>query len=82
MFRSLDILRNLPGNEERQQTCEEFKDSLLGALRPRLRRDVHASELSPLQEYLYVFQKLGRCEYIAYIHSSFFSAVLDKVAIT
>ena len=63
MFRSLDILRNLPGNEERQETCEAFKQSLLSAIRPRVRRDVHsaaANELSPLQEYLYVFQKLGR----------------------
>jgi len=60
MFRSLDILKNLPGNEERQETCESFKESMLNALRPRVRRDILAADLSPLQEYLYVFQKLGR----------------------
>jgi hypothetical protein len=60
MFRSLDILKNLPGNEERQETCESFKESLLLALRPRVRRDVAGTDIAPLQEYLYVFQKLGR----------------------
>ena len=60
MFRSLDILKNLPGNEEREETCESFKNSLLNALRPQVRRDVSEIDISPLHEYLYVFQKLGR----------------------
>lgn len=60
MFRSLDILKNLPGNLEREETCETFKNSLLSALRPIVRRDVAGIDIAPLQEYLYVFQKLGR----------------------
>jgi len=62
MFRSLAILKSLPGNEEREQTCETFKNSLLTALRPILRRDVAGVDIAPLKEYLYVFQKLGRSE--------------------
>lgn len=34
MFHSLDILKSLPGHEERQETCETFRNSLLSALRP------------------------------------------------
>ena len=60
MFRSLAVLRNLPGNEEREETCETFKNSLLAALRPIVRRDVAGMDIAPLQEYLYVFQNLGR----------------------
>ena len=63
MFRSLDVLKNLPGNEEREQTCESFKVSLLAALRPRVQRDVldrNAAASAALKEYLYVYQRLGR----------------------
>ena len=60
MFRSLEVLKNLPGNEEREQTCESFKQSLLSALRPRLLRDAVDRNVTPLQEYLYVYQRLGR----------------------
>jgi hypothetical protein len=60
MYRSLAILKNLPGNLEREETCETFKNSLLSALRPIVRRDVAGADIAPLQEYLYVFKKLGR----------------------
>ena len=60
MYRSLDILHNLPGHEERKETCETLSCALLAALRPRVRRDILNLDLSPLQEYLYVYQKLGR----------------------
>lgn len=62
MFKSLEILKNLPGNEERQSTCDSFKESLLSAVRPRLQRDVAGDDLTPLQEYFYVFQKLDRLD--------------------
>jgi hypothetical protein len=65
MYRSLAILQNLPGNEERAETCETFKNSLLNALRPIVRRDVAGIDVAPLKEYLYVFQKLDR--YIYYL---------------
>jgi len=60
MYKSLAILKNLPGNIEREETCETFKNSLLTALRPIVRRDVAGLDTTPLQEYLYVFKKLGR----------------------
>lgn len=63
MYRSLAILKNLPGNLEREETCETFKNSLLSALRPIVRRDIANSDISPLQEYIYVFKKLGRYVY-------------------
>lgn len=60
MFRSLEILKNMPGHEERKETCETLSNSLLSALRPRVRRDVAGADLSPLHEYLYAYEKLGR----------------------
>lgn len=60
MYRSLDILKNLPGHEERKETCEALSGALLAALRPRVRRDIVNLDLSPLHEYLYVYEKLGR----------------------
>eukprot|EP01038_Epipyxis_sp_PR26KG_P010065 gene10065-13525_t len=76
MFRSLEILKNLPGNEERQETCEAFKSSLLEALRPLVRRDVTEIDTSPLHEYLYVFQKLGR---EMELHQEYIKARPDRV---
>ena len=60
MYRSLGMLHNLPGHEERQETCETLSDALLAALRPRVRHDIVSLDLSPLHEYLYVYDKLGR----------------------
>ena len=76
MYRSLDILHNLPGHEERKETCETLSCALLAALRPRVRRDILNLDLSPLQEYLYVYQKLGRSvifHYGIYFYFSFFN---------
>lgn len=60
MYKSLDILQNLPGHEERKETCESLSDALLAALRPKVRKDIVSSDLSPLHEYLYVYEKLGK----------------------
>ena len=62
MYRSLEILRNLPGHEERKETCESLSSALLSALRPRVLKDIILLnlDLSPLHEYSYVYQKLGR----------------------
>lgn len=89
MIRSLGILKNLPGNEERETTCDTFKTSLLSQLRPKMKRDVsggsseaHAVDLiAPLQEYLYVFQKLGRfvCCFVQYSsYPEFLSLILPS----
>ena len=59
MFRSLDILRNISGHEEREQTYNELKETLLEDIRPRVRRDILNNDISPLVEYLYVYEKLG-----------------------
>lgn len=60
MQHSLAVLRNLPGGEERQATYDAFKNSLLNALRPIVRRDIIGMDVAPLKEYLYVFSKLER----------------------
>jgi len=60
MLFSLDILQNMPGHDERKETCLALIDSLLSALRPRVRRDVVGLDVSPLFEYLYVYEKLDR----------------------
>ncbi len=60
MFKSLEVLKSLPGDEERRETCESFKASLLGALRPKVIRDISEGNNALLQEYLYVFKKLDR----------------------
>jgi hypothetical protein len=64
MFKSLEILQNLPGNEEREETCENFKNLLLDTVRPRVRKVIKENELSQLQEYVYVFEKLGRLDLV------------------
>ena len=48
------------GHDERITTCEKFRESLLSALRPRLRQDVTTADLTPLREYLYVYDKLDK----------------------
>lgn len=60
MFRSCEVLQNMPGHEERLCTCDSFRDSLLSALRPRMQHDVTTADLSPLHEYLYVYDKLSK----------------------
>lgn len=60
MYKSLDILQNMPGHEERKETCETLSNLLLSTLRPRVRRDIAGLDLSPLHEYLYAYNKLGK----------------------
>ena len=60
MHRSLTILQNLPSHDERKETFESLSEALLAALRPRVRRDIVSLDLSPLHEYLYVYEKLNR----------------------
>lgn len=60
MYKSLDILKNISGHEEREQTYNELRDTLLTAMRPQVLRDVEGSDLAQLQEYLYVYAKLGK----------------------
>jgi hypothetical protein len=60
MFRSCEVLQNMPGQDERLATCDSFRDSLLSALRPRMQHDVTTADLSPLHEYLYVYDKLSK----------------------
>lgn len=60
MYKSLQILQKMPGHEEREETYESLSHTLLGALKPRVRRDLAALDLSPLHEYIYVYDKMGR----------------------
>lgn len=61
MFISLDVLRNLPGHEERQDTCIKYRSTLLDALRPNIQQELNTMNIVALQEYLYVFRRLN-CE--------------------
>ncbi len=60
MYRSLEILRNMPGHDERRESCEALTETLLSVVRPRVRSNVAGHDLTPLHEYLYVYEKLGR----------------------
>lgn len=64
MYQSLVILKNLPGHEERQETGETMKLTLLNALRPTIREDVIDLKLNSLREYLFVFKTLKRYSFI------------------
>ena len=61
MFRSLAILRNLPGHEARTEECHTLRESLLQILRPRVQRDLIGNDMKPLFEHIYVYNKLDRC---------------------
>lgn len=58
MFRSLSILKKLPGHDLRLASCNTLRDSLLSSLRPTIRRDIANADFIMLKEYLYIFQKL------------------------
>ena len=60
MHRSLEILGNIPGHDERKETYLQLSNTLLSILRPRVRRDVVGFDMTPLNEYLHVYNKLGR----------------------
>ena len=60
MYKSLQVLQKMPGHEEREETYQSLSHTLLGALKPRVRRDLAALDLSPLHEYIYVYDKMGR----------------------
>jgi hypothetical protein len=60
MYKSLGVLRNISGHDEREKTYIELRDTLFTALHPQLLRDIEGTDLSPLKEYLYVYEKLGK----------------------
>ena len=66
MYRSLEILKNISGHDERKQTFDELRNTLLEIMRPKVRQDVEESNFEPLHEYLYVYNRLGR--YVAVFH--------------
>ena len=60
MMNSLDILKHLPGHEDREEACENVRNYLLESLRPKVAQDVHNSDSSRLKEYYYIYEKLRR----------------------
>jgi hypothetical protein len=60
MFRSLKILENLPGHDERRSTCETMKTSLLQSLIPKVKRGILSNDFAVLHDFLYVYKKMGR----------------------
>jgi hypothetical protein len=59
MFHSLELLKHLPGHEDRQENCHKFRSTLLDALRPNVQKELSTMNTAALQEYAYVFRKLG-----------------------
>ena len=64
MVKSLEILQNMPGHEERKEACASLTEQLLSVVRPRVRAEIGGTELTSLHEYLYVYGKLGRFVYV------------------
>ncbi len=62
MFQSLEVLKSLPGHEDRLETCNKYRITLLDALRPNLQKEMTSMNIPALQEYLYVFDKLDRLD--------------------
>eukprot|EP01035_Chromulina_nebulosa_P017938 gene17938-23562_t len=62
MGKSLDVLRNISGHEERQETYQSLCESLLEIMRPKVREDISGSDMVSLKEYIYAYKKLGRNE--------------------
>lgn len=62
MFKSLEVLRELPGHEEREKACISYRDALLSALLPALQSSFDPLDITRLEEYLYVFRKVNRDE--------------------
>jgi hypothetical protein len=60
MHNSLEILKKLPGHEERKDTYEAFRTALLNALTPNIRKEINDMSMPTLQEYYYVYKKLNR----------------------
>jgi hypothetical protein len=60
MLKSLSVLANVPGHEEREETCNSIIAALFSALRPRIHTDVMSHNLSAVADYIYVYNKLGR----------------------
>lgn len=60
MVRSLEILRHMPGHQDRQDTCKSLTENLLGNVRPALKDSICGTDFASLREYLYVYTKLGR----------------------
>ena len=60
MCRSLDILKHLPGHEDRQQQYKTFTEDILQRLRPKVQQDVMDEDLSKLLEYIYIYEKLDK----------------------
>jgi hypothetical protein len=59
MNNSLEILKKLPGHEERKETYETFRTTLLNALTPNIRKEINEMSMGTLQEYFYVYKKLN-----------------------
>lgn len=62
MYRSLHILASLPGDEDRQAQFKTLRETVLGNLRPRVQNDVNNNDLTSLQEYFHIYEKLGKKE--------------------
>ena len=62
MLKSLELLKLMPGHDERESTFNSLRDSLLTAVKPRMAAAVAADnvDVPGLLEYFYVYHKLNK----------------------
>ena len=60
MVKSLDILQHMPGHAGRVEVCASLTESLLAIVRPKLAAEMMHGDVDNLQEYVYVYSRLGR----------------------
>lgn len=58
----MEILQHLPGGEDRENEFKSLREAVFSHLRPKVQNDVLNNELTSLQEYFHIYEKLGRRE--------------------
>lgn len=60
LSKSLDILSDVPGHDDRALTVAELSDWLLTALKPKVEAELQGKDVAALKESLHVYRKLNR----------------------
>lgn len=63
---SLEVLKDIPGHEDRLKVYEEISLSLQEVLLPMVKGEISGHDIGSLQEYLFIFKKLDRLILIFY----------------
>jgi acetolactate synthase small subunit len=60
MQQSLNMLKDMPDHNLREQTLREITDTLAARLHPKLVQEINAKDPTLLQELIYVFRKINK----------------------